>query len=187
MMKYRMSTRTPNRVLGIDPGFDRLGVAVLEKGGPSTGLGASKETIVFSTCITTDRKAEPAERLRQIGTELAAIILKYSPDALAIEKLFFNQNVTTALKVAEARGVVLYEAAKAGLSINEYSPQDVKIAVTGYGKAAKGDVERMVGVLIKLPLLSKGEKRLDDELDAIALGITHFAHAASRALSTRGK
>ncbi len=162
-----MSTQMPNRVLGIDPGFDRLGVAVLEK-------VAGKETVIFSTCITTDRKAEPAERLKTIGEELSKIIKDYSPKALAIEKLFFNQNVTTALKVAEARGVVLYEAARAGLSTHEYSPQDIKIAVTGYGKASKADVERMVGKLVELPK-QKGKKRLDDELDAIALGITHLA------------
>jgi crossover junction endodeoxyribonuclease RuvC len=148
----------------VDPGFDRLGVAIVEK-------VSGKEKVIFSTCIITDRKETPAERLRAIGDGLRGVITEHSPTALAIEKLFFNQNVTTALKVAEARGVVLYEAAQAGLTVSEYSPQDVKIAVTGYGKATKADVVRMLGLLTVLP---KG-KRLDDELDAIALGITHLA------------
>lgn len=165
--------------MGIDPGFDRLGVAILEKEN-------GKERIIFSTCIITDRKAEPAERLKAIGEELSQIISEYNPAELAIEKLFFNQNVTTALKVAEARGVVLYEAASAGLKIFEYSPQDIKIAVTGYGKASKVDVERMVEKLIALPK-SKDAKRLDDELDAIAISITHFAHAKARSRLSTGK
>jgi crossover junction endodeoxyribonuclease RuvC len=164
-----MPNKKGSKVLGIDPGFDRLGVAILEK-------VAGKEKVIFSACITTNKKAEHAERLRVIGYELASIIKEHGPNALAIEKLFFNQNVTTALKVAEARGVVLYEAARAGLSVHEYSPQDVKIAVTGYGKASKTDVERMVEKLVELPKLG-GQKRLDDELDAVALGITHLAIA----------
>jgi crossover junction endodeoxyribonuclease RuvC len=159
----------PNRVLGIDPGYDRLGWAVLER-------FSGKESVIASGCIETDRKAEGAARLLAIGNELKAVIKKHSPAALAIEKLFFNQNVTTALKVAEARGVVLLEAARAGLSVHEYSPQDVKIAVTGYGKASKSDVERMVEKLVKLPAK---QKRLDDELDAVALGITHLASEKS--------
>ncbi|MDB5194149.1 MAG: ruvC [Parcubacteria group bacterium] len=165
-----MSTPTQNksdRVLAIDPGYDRLGYAVLEK-------IKGKESIVVSGCITTDRKASAAERLKGIGDGIRRVIEDTSPSALSIEKLFFNQNVTTALRVAEARGVVLYEAARASLSIHEYSPQDVKIAVTGYGKAAKNDVERMIEKLIVLPTLPKGTKRLDDELDAVALGITHL-------------
>jgi crossover junction endodeoxyribonuclease RuvC len=172
MPNSRSKDAPGNRVLGIDPGFDRLGVAILEKEN-------NKERVIFSTCIVTDRKADPSERLRAIGEGLREIMRKYSPAELAIEKLFFNQNVTTALKVAEARGVVLYEASSAGLSVHEYSPQDVKIAVTGYGKASKLDVERMVLKLVKLPAVPSGktkQKRLDDELDAIALGITHFAH-----------
>jgi len=156
-----------NRVLGIDPGYDRLGWAVLEK-------TSGKETVLASGTIETDKKAAGALRLLTVGDGLRDIIAEYSPTALSIEKLFFNQNVTTGIKVAEARGVVLLEAARGGLSVYEYSPQDVKIAVTGYGKASKTDVERMVEKLVKLPLK---KRRLDDELDAVALGITHLASA----------
>ncbi|OHA91577.1 MAG: crossover junction endodeoxyribonuclease RuvC [Candidatus Zambryskibacteria bacterium RIFCSPHIGHO2_01_FULL_49_18] len=150
----------PQRVLAIDPGFDRLGAAVLDN-----------SSILFSVCIETDRKSSHENRLLQIGEEIRKIIKKWKPETLAIEQLFFNQNTTNALKVAEARGVVLYEAARAGLKVYEYSPQAVKIAVTGYGKADKRQISGMIKKLIKLP----GKKMLDDELDAIALGIAHIA------------
>ena len=149
-------------VLAVDPGFDRIGVAIVEK-----------NKLLFSCCIETNRKLLHSERLLEIGEGIRKIIKKWKPKDLAIETLFFNQNTTTAMKVAEARGVILYEASSAGLEIFEYSPQAIKIAVTGYGKADKIQVEAMVGKLIKLPKSDK--KRLDDELDAIALGICHLA------------
>jgi len=174
MTKSKTSTPTQSkdgRVLGIDPGYDRLGWAVLEK-------ESGKEHVLASGTIETNKKDSPDKRLLTIGNGLREIIEEHSPSALAIEKLFFNQNVTTGLRVAEARGVVLLEAARAGLAVCEYSPQDVKIAVTGYGKASKTDVERMVPKLVKLSPLPPGKKkRLDDELDAVALGITHLASA----------
>lgn len=151
-----------NRVLAIDPGFDRVGVAVL-----------NKEGLFYSCCIETSRKLTHAERLLEIGENLKKIIKRWEPTSLAIESLFFNQNTTNALKVSEARGVVLYEAAVAGLSVYEYSPQAIKIAVTGYGKADKIQMETMLKKLVSIPE-SKG-KKLDDELDAIAVGITHLA------------
>jgi crossover junction endodeoxyribonuclease RuvC len=162
MMKSKMSTPTPNRVLGVDPGFDRVGIAILEK-----------DNLLFSTCIETNRKESHAKRLEQIGKTLHSVIKKWDPASLAIESLFFNQNTTNALKVSEARGVILYEAALKGLTIFEYSPQAIKIAVTGYGKADKKQVETMVQKLVKMPLNSV--QKLDDELDAIAVGITHLA------------
>lgn len=161
-MKSRKSTRMQNRTLAIDPGFDRVGVAVLDK-----------DELLFSHCIETDRKAPHAERLLEIGEFVRKVIKKWKPTSLAIESLFFNQNTTNALKVSEARGVILYQAALAGLTVSEYSPQAIKIAVTGYGKADKKQVEMMVQKLIKLP--PQTSRRLDDELDAIAVGITHLA------------
>src|SRR3989344_5150300 len=148
------------RVLAIDPGFDRIGIAVLEQ-----------DKLLHSECLETNRKSSHEQRLLEIGGRVRKIIKKWRPEALAIEKLFFNQNITTALKVAEARGVVLYEAARAGVEVYEYSPQAVKIAVTGYGKATKPQMEKMIGKLVKLD----DSLKLDDELDAIALGITHIA------------
>lgn len=161
-MTSRMSIPMPNRVLAIDPGFDRIGAAVLEK-----------DVVLFSQCIETDRKLPHSERLLQIGEAVRKIIKKWAPESLAIEELFFNQNITNALKVSEARGVILYEGSRAGLGVYEYSPQAIKIAVTGYGKADKKQVENMVLKLVKLPKTAR--KKLDDELDAVALGITHLA------------
>jgi len=158
-MRSKTSTQMQSRVLGIDPGFDRIGIAILEG-----------ETLLYSECIKTDRKLLHPKRLVQIGTRLKKILDKWEPHVLAIENLFFNQNTTNALKVSEARGVILYEAASAGLQVFEYSPQAVKIAVTSYGKADKGQIASMVRKLVALP----SKKMLDDELDAIALCITHI-------------
>lgn len=168
MKRYKKSIQMPenNLVLAIDPGFDRLGLAILKRG--------KREEVLFSDCIVTSSKQKHEERLSHIGLELKKIINDWSPDSLAIEKLFFNQNITSAIKVAEARGVILYEAKLGGLNIFEYSPQDIKIAVTGYGKATKGQVETMVLKLVELK--DNKKRRLDDEVDAIALGITHLAH-----------
>ncbi|MFH1472859.1 MAG: crossover junction endodeoxyribonuclease RuvC [bacterium] len=151
-----------NIILAIDPGFDRVGVAVL-----------SNEKVLFSDCIVTNREESHEQRLFEIGQTLRKIIKKWKPTSLAIETLFFNQNVSTAIKVAEARGVIIYEAACGGLKVFEYSPQSIKIAVTGYGKADKTQIKNMVQKLIKIPKTNL--KKLDDELDAIALGITHLA------------
>jgi len=159
-----MPNKTGHRIIGIDPGFDRCGVAILEG-------GKSNQSLLFSTCITTSSKDAHEERLKVLGEEIAKVIKKWKPESLAIEKLFFNLNVRTALKVAEARGVILYEAARAGIEVYEYSPQDVKIAVTGYGRASKDQVETMA---IKI-LGMKSTPRHDDESDAIAMGITHLA------------
>ena len=149
-------------ILGVDPGFDRIGVAVLEV-----------DKLIFSSCIETNRKLSHSKRLMEIGKSIKAIIEKWQPDTLAIEKLFFNQNTTNALKVSEARGVIIYEATSMGLEICEYGPQEVKVAVTGYGRADKIQMETMVKKLVKLP--KKTSKVLDDEIDAIALGITCLA------------
>ena len=163
MTKSRMSTRTQNNiVLGIDPGFDRIGVAIL-----------NKQEVLFSDCIETNRKLPQQKRLFQIGETIRKIVEKWKPRDLAIESLFFNQNTTNALRVAEARGVIMYEAERAGLEIFEYSPQAIKIGVTGYGKADKIQMETMVKKLVTLS--KKSSKRLDDEVDAIALCITHLA------------
>lgn len=152
------------KVLAIDPGFDRIGIAVVEK----TATG--KESLIFSTCIETNRKDEHYNRLLQLGTGLRSYIQEYAPDAIAIEDLFFSTNQKTALKVSEARGVLLYESRLAGLPIFEYKPNAVKIALTGYGAADKTHVSMMVRKLLGLT----EEKKLDDELDAIAIGITHL-------------
>lgn len=171
MMRSKASTPTLNktaskteRVLSIDPGFDRVGVAILEREG-------GKEKLLFSECLETNKKDSHPERLLEVGLGIRRNIQTWQPESLAIEKLFFNQNTTSALKVAEARGVIIFEAAEAGLTVYEYSPQEIKLATTGYGKAGKSEVETMVQKILNLKTLPKR----DDETDAIAVGICHLA------------
>lgn len=145
--------------LAVDPGYDRLGLAVF-KG----------KTLLHSECYTPP-EGEFSERLRNIYERVATLIKEYSPSSLALETLFFTKNQKTAMKVAEARGVILLAGGLHGIEIVEYSPQAVKIAVTGSGNADKTSVMRMVERLVILP----PQKRHDDEYDAIALGIAHTA------------
>lgn len=154
------------RILAIDPGYDRLGVAVVEG-------NASRPTLVWSDCIQPEKGAHE-ERLARVSEAVTAAIKEYAPDILAIETLFFNKNIKTAVGVAEARGAILSAAGSASLPVVEYSPQQVKSAVTGHGGADKGAVARMIPKLLILPK----KKRLDDELDAIAIGITALASAS---------
>ncbi|OHA17971.1 MAG: crossover junction endodeoxyribonuclease RuvC [Candidatus Taylorbacteria bacterium RIFCSPHIGHO2_01_FULL_46_22b] len=155
---------SPYRVLGIDPGYGRLGIAVIEK-------IDGKEKLIFSECFETDSKKEKPERLGEIRVHLDAIIKTYTPSTLAVETLFFSKNKKTALSVAEARGVVTSCASAAGLSVFEYHPSDIKIAVAGYGGADKQQVQTMVQKLLKFAKIV----RLDDEYDAIAVALTHLA------------
>jgi crossover junction endodeoxyribonuclease RuvC len=158
------------KILGIDPGYERLGIAVVAKD------GSNKETVVFSTCVRTSPKLELPDRLLEIGNALRSIIKEYAPDAVAIEALYFAKNTTTALKVAEARGVIQYVTREAGIAIMEYHPNAIKIAVTGYGAAKKEDIAIMVPKLVQFQNPSQAVK-IDDELDAIAVALTHIAHA----------
>ena len=158
------------RILGIDPGFERLGIAVLEK-----NKGDKKEKIIFSECFKTSNKLDFSKRLSLIGEEVKKIIKEYKPEVLSVETLFLNTNQKTVMHVAEARGVVVYEAALAGLKIFEASPPQIKIATTGYGKASKEQIMKMVRILGEIDK----NKTSDDELDAIAIAITAFAHIRS--------
>ncbi|MBP9714985.1 MAG: crossover junction endodeoxyribonuclease RuvC [Candidatus Pacebacteria bacterium] len=152
-------------ILGIDPGYERLGIAVLEK-------NKGKEEVLHSECFKTSAKLKFEERLFLIGQKIEEIIKKYKPDVLAIETLFSNTNQKTVMHVSEARGVVIYEAIKKDLKIFEASPPQIKMATTGYGKADKNQVIKMVKMLVKID----NNKKSDDELDAIAIAITAFAH-----------
>lgn len=151
------------RILGIDPGFDRLGIAVIE-GDPS------RPTLLWSTCHL-PKKGAPEARLADVAAAVEKACAQYAPDALAIETLFFGVNKKTALGVAEARGAVLAAAGLYKIPVIECSPQEVKLAVTGHGGADKGAVARMLPKLLTLP----PKKRVDDECDAIAVGITALA------------
>lgn len=172
MMRSKKSIRTPHKniVLAVDPGFDRIGISLMSK-------SSKGEDLLHSECIVTSPKDKKSIRLTVIGKRVRDVIRKWRPNHLAIETLFFNQNITSAIGVAEARGVILYEAELAGLEVFEYAPQSVKVAVTGYGKASKSQIATMVRKLVQLPQTT--EKKLDDEIDAIALGITHLASERS--------
>lgn len=158
-------TKKTVRVLSVDPGYDRLGVAVIER-----NVGG-KERLLYSACIETPKTDEFSARLKALGEEFERIIETYSPGIFASETLFFTKNQKTALLVAGARGVLTYLAEKHGLSVFEYTPLQIKIAVTGYGKSDKQQVTAMVERLIAV------EKpiRHDDEYDAIAVGLTCLA------------
>jgi len=153
------------RVLAVDPGYDRLGVAVIEH-------GPSKESLIYSGCIETDRRQSLADRLLNIGYVFEKLIHKHKPDCIGIETLFFNKNQTTAIAVAQARGTIIYLAKKNNCEVKEFGPQEIKVAVTGYGKSDKNAVIEMVKRLIP----EAPQKALDDEYDAIAIGITTLAH-----------
>ena len=154
-------------ILGIDPGFERLGIAILEK-----NKGEKKEKIIFSECFKTSSKLDFSERLHLIGERVKKIIKDLRPEILAIETLFLNTNQKTVMHVAEVRGVIIYEAMNSGLRIFEASPPQIKVAITGYGRANKEQMMKMVKIL----LTTSNSTKSDDELDAVAIALTAFAH-----------
>lgn len=156
-------------ILAIDPGYERLGIAVMEK-----APGMKKEKVLYSSCIRTKATLPHSERLAEIGKAVGDAIDKYRPEAMAIETLFFSTNKKTALSVAEARGAIILSASSRGVLVCEHSPAEVKIAVTGYGASDKEQVTSMVCRLVEMD--DPGKKRLDDEYDAMAIGVACLAH-----------
>ena len=161
------------KIISIDPGYERLGIAVLEKQPKQKPFDKAqgKEFLIFSECFKTSAKLPHHERLALIGNRIKEVIKKYKPECLATEKLFFSGNQKTAMLVAEARGVILYTGSSLGLKIFEYTPNDVKIAITGYGRSEK---KQMIDMVRKLIVVNSKTKS-DDEFDAIAIGLPHFA------------
>lgn len=153
------------KILAVDPGYERLGIAIIEK------VQKSKETLIFSECFRTSSKEAHDVRLGQILRHIEEIIETYKPEALSIETLFFENNAKTAMKVAEARGTIVSICAARGLSVSEFSPLQIKSAVTGNGRSDKSSVMKMIPMLIKIEKPIKH----DDEYDAIACGLTYFA------------
>lgn len=150
------------RIIGIDPGTGILGFGVIE-------VTKGKAQLVDGGVIRTPVKEDDAVRLQTIFDELTDIIVATKPTEMAVEKLFFAQNVTTAMTVAQARGVVLLCGMQAGLKIAEYTPLQIKQAVTGYGRADKKQIQEMVRVILQLKTVPKP----DDCADALAAAITH--------------
>ena len=165
MTASEMLEKNERLILGIDPGFGRLGYAVL------SAQGMDLRLVVCDAIITPTTLAYP-QRLQQIYEQLGAIMARYQPVEAAIEALFFGKNVTTAIKVAQARGVTILALAQQGVSITEYTPSEVKLAVTGYGAARKEQVGFMVRQLLHLSVVPTP----DDAADAAAIAICH-AHA----------
>lgn len=149
-------------ILGIDPGFARLGYGVID-------YSNGKYKVLEYGTITTPAHTELAERLKKINIDLNEVISKYNIDAASIEELFFNTNSKTAIHVAEARGVILYTLSANNIQIFEYTPLQVKQALVGYGRADKHQVMEMVKKNLRLKTMPK----LDDTADALALAISH--------------
>jgi crossover junction endodeoxyribonuclease RuvC len=145
-------------ILGIDPGIGRMGYAIIKNDGP-------KSALVDCGCITTPPKTEDAQRLLEIKRDLDTIIKKWKPEVLCIESLFFATNAKTAMSVGQARGVAIVTAAEYGLNIIEMTPLQVKIAITGYGKAEKPQVQKMLLTIFGIKKIPKP----DDAADAAAI------------------
>ncbi|MDA1354352.1 MAG: crossover junction endodeoxyribonuclease RuvC [bacterium] len=150
------------KILGIDPGIGITGVGIIETQG-------SRLSVLDFGAITTPTNTPLHQRLVEIYDKLSQIIAHFKPDAVAIEELFFNKNVSTALAVGQARGVAVLCAAKANIPITSYTPTQIKVAVAGYGKADKYQVGQMVKSLLKLDDVPKP----DDVSDALAIAICH--------------
>jgi len=154
------------RVLGIDPGLAITGYAVIDETGSDLQL-------ITTGVIRTPANTPAPERLRMIHQELSDLISEHQPDASGVEELFFSRNVKTAMSVGQARGVILLTLANAGLSIAEYTPMQVKEAITGYGNADKRQVQEMVRMLLNL----SDVPRPDDAADAVAVAICYLHRA----------
>ena len=161
------------RVIGIDPGYAIVGWGVVDYVGnrfAPVGYGA----------VLTDKDTPFEQRLAEIYEGVQDILRRYQPQALSLEKLFYQHNQTTVIGVAEARGVILLAAARAGVPVYEYTPMQVKQAVTGYGKAVKRQIQEMTRTLLKLPTIPKP----DDTADALAMAVTHCHCSRSQLLGT---
>jgi len=159
--------------MGIDPGYAILGYAVVEASGNDLSLLACG-------VITTPAGLVLPQRLQQIYKQLSALVDEYRPEEAAMEELFFGRNVTTAIAVGHARRVVILAVVNAGIAIPEYKPSEVKLAVTGYGAAKKGQIGEMVRLLLHLQSIP----RPDDAADAAAIAICHLHTASYQLLAT---
>ncbi len=160
MSRTKTSVRS-RRVLGIDPGLTRTGYALCEQRG-------SRYTLLDAGCINTEQRATYAERLLTLERELDTLLARHHPHEVAVEKLFFAKNMKTAMDVGQARGVILLTLARHRLTPTEFTPQQIKIGVTGYGGAPKLQVQKMVQLLLRLTAPPKP----DDVADAMAAALT---------------
>ena len=162
------------KILAIDPGYERVGIAILDD-------ESGKEVLLYSDCILTARTDDFTERLHCIGVKVEDLIKTYTPDTMAIENLFFNTNQKTAMHVAEVRGALIFLAKNAHMRVVEYTPLQVKTAISGYGRGKK---EHLVKILRQLISIEK-DVACDDEYDAISIGLTCFVYQKSLFEKTR--
>lgn len=160
------------RILGIDPGTARMGYGIVED------AGGSRDRAVAYGCLETPPDMLPEKRLQHLYRSVVELILEHKPDALAVEELFFGRNVTTAIHVGQARGIVLLAAADNGIPVREFTPAQVKQSVTGWGRAEKAQVQQMVRTLLGLREVPSP----DDVADALAVAIAalHGSNLAAR-------
>lgn len=151
------------KVLGIDPGSGIIGFGLVEK--------TNRFTMIDAGVIRTTIGDTPASRLVELYSAMKELVAELKPDAAAVEKLFFAQNVTTAMQVSQARGVILLSLAESGIPIFEYTPLQIKMAMTGYGRATKAQMQEMVRIQLGL----KQKPKPDDCADALACALTHVA------------
>ncbi|MDI3547694.1 MAG: crossover junction endodeoxyribonuclease RuvC [Halanaerobiales bacterium] len=149
-------------IFGIDPGLATVGYSLVEKRG-------NKFSVIDYGVIKTPAKLRNVDRLKVIYAELMELINRFQPDEMAVEELFFYKNVKTAIRVGQARGVILLAGAQANIRVAEYTPLQIKQAVVGYGRARKSQVQRMVKALLNLEEIPKP----DDAADALAVSICH--------------
>jgi crossover junction endodeoxyribonuclease RuvC len=150
------------RIVGIDPGTARIGWGLID--------GSHQQyTMLRYGCIETEKTKQPHHRLQEIHAEVLGLLQTEKPDQVVVEQLFFARNVTTAMSVGQARGVILLAAAQANLPVFEYTPMQVKQAITGYGRAEKAQIQTMIKMLLKLKEIPKP----DDAADALAIALTH--------------
>ncbi len=157
------------RILGIDPGYDRCGWAVLEVAG-------NQQHVIAFDCLTPLKKKEKLERFALLWQSLDEIFSTYKPNQLAMETLFFSRNISTALPVSEVRGMLFALAFSRDIPITEYSPNQIKLSVTGYGRADKNQVMTMITKLLRL----EKSPKIDDTGDALAVALTHATYCRNQ-------
>ena len=153
-------------ILGIDPGIARLGFGLVVK-------KAGRVNSLLYGCMETSKDEDEEQRLRILFEKTSRLIKKYKPEAVVLEKIFFSQNVKTALTVGQARGIVMLSGAMFNLPIFSYTPLEVKLAITGYGRADKKQIQKMIQSILNLKKLPQP----DDAADALGIAVTHcFTH-----------
>jgi crossover junction endodeoxyribonuclease RuvC len=150
------------KILGIDPGYGRIGYGVIEQ-----VKGKDWQSVEYG-CLETSMKDDFINRLKEVHTTIVSLIKKHSPARVAVEDLFFFKNLKTAIKVSQARGVILLAAVENNIPVDEFTPLQVKQAMTGYGRAEKAQIQKIVALILGI----KEKIRSDDAADALALALT---------------